>query len=162
VIAYFIILPTVADIIQIHDAVYKERLDLETKYKRGQLLKQTIANFEKVKPVSEKISSAFIIKNNELDFITALEKIATADNVTQNVHLAPQPQKTSEGVSYFPLNLEIDVSGEYINILKYLNDLELQTYQINISSIVLTGNSKDNSIDGKITGQVYSLVNGLK
>ena len=75
IVVYFIILPTIRDIKKISDAVYQERVDLEKKYLRGQLLKKTIQDFEKIKPQQEKLAAAFIKEGEELEFITALERM---------------------------------------------------------------------------------------
>ena len=48
-ITVFIIIPTISDIKKISNPIYLERVDLEKKYLRGQLLKKTVSNFEEIK-----------------------------------------------------------------------------------------------------------------
>ena len=49
-----VIWPTITDIRKISNAIYLERIDLEKKYLRGQLLRKTVDDFEKIKPTIEK------------------------------------------------------------------------------------------------------------
>ncbi|MAF13839.1 MAG: hypothetical protein CMI53_03030 [Parcubacteria group bacterium] len=135
IIIYFVILPTVNDIKSISDAVFNERLDLEKKYLRGQLLKETIENFEKIEPEKEKLTSIFIIEGEELEFITLLEKIAETYNLTQTLKLNTPDKSTN--VEYYTLSSQVSVNGEFIDVLKYLESLEQSNFYFNISSLAL-------------------------
>src|SRR3989338_5790437 len=86
-IVYFIILPTVKDIKKITASVYAERLDLEKKYLRGQLLKATVENFEKVKDQQPLLAGSFVAAGQELNFIQTLEKIANRHQIDQDLKL---------------------------------------------------------------------------
>ena len=155
IIIYFIILPTIKDIKKISDDVYTERVDLEKKYLRGQLLRKTIEDFEKIKPEKDKLTSVFIIEGEELNFITDLEKIASSYDLEQNLDL--QPNKNEINGFYYSLPLEIKIQGGFIEILKYLHDLDKLNYYINLSSITIntdTGGQKNNST---LKGEAYIL-----
>ena len=159
-IIYFIILPTIEDIETISNTVYLERVDLEKKYLRGQLLKKTIEDFEKMKPEQNKLTSICIIENKELDFITALETVAAQRNLDQDLQLQPlQISNGEDGV--YPLKLGIKTQGSFINILKYVKDLEKLPYYFNISSVDIIAASKDyqqyNAITIMLKGDVYAL-----
>lgn len=153
-IIYFIILPTINDIKQISDTIYAERVDLEKKYLRGQLLKTTINEFEAVKPAQEKLTSVFIIEGKELEFITALEKIATLWGLDQNLVL--QPVQAKSGFSYAQ-PLEIKVKGDFVKILRYLNDLEKTKYYFNITSLSLNNDNIGNNITADFQGNIFGL-----
>lgn len=156
---YFIILPTIQDIKKISDAVYAERVDLEKKYMRGQLLKKTLEDFEKIKPEKEKLASIFINPGKELEFITALEKIAGRYNLKQNIQLPTISEKIGEK-TYYPLPLEVVINGDFIEILKYLKDLERLNYYFNIASINISldeKNSEKKSVNAILNGKIYIL-----
>lgn len=153
-IIYFIILPTVNDIKQISNTIYAERVDLEKKYLRGQLLKTTIKEFEASKPSQEKLASVFISEGKELEFITALEKIAGVWGLEQNLSL--QPVETKSGFSYAQ-PLEIKIKGDFIKILKYLADLEKTKYYFNITSLSLDSNNGGNGVSADFQGKIFTL-----
>lgn len=163
-IVYLIILPTIKDIKKISDAVYAERIDLEKKYIRGQLLKKTLEDFEKVKPEKEKLASIFVNQGGELEFITALEKIAAGRGLEQNIQLQAATGKKNEK-NLYPLLLAVTVKGDFIEILKYLKDLEKINYYFNIFSLAIglaektSGNEAVNAI---LTGKIYILPAGQK
>lgn len=155
-IIYFIILPTMQDIKKISNDVYIERVDLEKKYLRGQLLKKTIEDFERIKPEEDKLNSVFIIEGEELKFITALEKIAIFHSLKQDIRL--QPNQDPGSGFYYTLPLEIMSRGEFVKILKYLQDLEKLNYYFNISSIVLSAdNQNDDAVTIILKGETYVL-----
>ncbi len=158
-IIYFVILPTIKDIRKISRAVYLERVDLEKKYLRGQLLRKTIDDFDKIKPDKEKLSSIFITVGEELKFITALEKIATQHNLEQEIKL--QQNKNEQTDSYYTLPLSITARGNFIEILKYLKELEKLNYYFNVFSLSASADSKNQGSKDvttfTLTGEVYSL-----
>lgn len=153
-VVYFIILPTIQDIKKISDGVYNERMDLEKKYLRGQLLKKTIENFEKVKPEKDRLSSIFIKEGEELKFITKLEEIAAFHNLKQDLGL----QAVKDGGSGFhSVPSGVSVQGEFINILKYLKDLQQLNYYFNIFSITINSAGEEDSITANLQGEIYAL-----
>lgn len=156
-IIYFIILPTIRDIKKMSDDIYAERVDLEKKYQRGQLLRKTVENFEKIKPEKDKLTSAFIIAGRELEFITTLENVASTHQLAQDIKFQ---RAQSEGVNTtFPSPLELTVSkGSFTKILQYLKDLERLNYYFNISSINMDVASKGQSQPvTTLRGNVYTL-----
>ena len=159
IISYFVVIPTINDIKKISNDVYLERLDLEKKYLKGQLLKKTMADFEKIQPEKNKLLGVFINEGKELDFITALEKISNQHNLEQTLKLG---SKQDQGSSlYYILPLEITIKGKFSNTLKYLRDLERLNYYYNINAIttsVAQKNSLDSEISSLIIGKIYILL----
>lgn len=155
-IIYFIILPTVNEIKRISNDIYLERVDLEKKYQRGQLLRVTIKNFETIKPKKSKLESVFINEGEELKFITSLEKIANDNNLNQEIKVQEKKIERQEN-NYYPLSLAISIRGEFINIMKYLQSLEKLNYYFNISAINIGADGQNKSILTNITGEIYVL-----
>lgn len=159
-IVYFIILPTIDDIRAISDAVYRERVDLEKKYQRGQLLNKTLENFEQVKEQRGKIGSAFIIEGDELSFITALEAIAEKNKLAQDIKL--DSKKVAESKNLFQSQkINVSLTGKYGGLRQYLYELELLPYMINIFDVTWTTPEKIQPADAILTmnldGKIYSL-----
>ncbi len=111
-VIYLVILPTIKDIRGINEDVYAERVDLEKKYLRGQLLRKTVEDFEKIRPEKDKLSSVFIPEKEELKFITDLEKIAANNNLLQIIGLE-QSKDAGEKGNFYPIPLRIKTSGEF-------------------------------------------------
>ncbi|MFA6254735.1 MAG: hypothetical protein WC675_01725 [Patescibacteria group bacterium] len=153
VISLVIILPITRDIKKIGDAIYKERVDLEKKYLRGQLLKKTVSDFEKIKPQKDRLNAIFIIEGEELKFVSRLEEIASLNNVRQTIELDTKNSEIQEGIKILPL--KITTQGNFVSIMKYLTDLEQLNYYFNIYSVRI-GTEKDliiATLDGKIFSQ---------
>ncbi len=155
-IYYFVILPTINDIKSISSSVYLERLDLEKKYLRGQLLKKTMEDFEKIKPEKKRLSRIFVKKGQELEFITALEKISSNHGLEQSLKLGANQNLTN---TYYPTRLEVSVKGEFIDFLKYLNNLEKFDYYYNIDSITISSDSQRGNtgdfVNSVIAGKIF-------
>lgn len=158
-IIFLIILPTIKDIQKINQTIYNERVDLERKYLRGQLLKNIMENFKKTKPYQNKILSIFIPEGEELKFITDLEEIAEKNNVSQVINLDSQKTKKIKGTNF--LSLRLVIKGELLPLLHYLRDLEKLNYYFNVSFINLITTSKEVGVESpeitmSLTGEVYS------
>jgi len=154
VIIVFIILPTVKDLRVISKAIYNERVDLEKKYLKGQLLKKTVEDFKKIKPGEERLDAIFIVKGNELTFIQLLEEMANDNEVSQELFL-----KKGQPAEELPsLPLEITIEGDYLNTLNYLNDLEQldQYFNIDIINISTFGVESKGTIKMTLEGKIYT------
>jgi len=149
-IIIFIIIPTIKDIREISQTIYNERVDLEKKYLKGQLMKKTLEDFEKIKSQEEKLFSIFVIKGQELAFITLLEDFANKNNIELKINL--KQIQTEAKISSIPL--ELSLSGNYLNTLKYLDDLERLNNYYGIKNIQIS------SYQQNIRGNVKLIVKG--
>jgi len=159
-IVYFIILPTVNDIQEISDAVYRERIDLEKKYQRGQLLNKTLENFEQVKAQRGKIGSAFIIEGSELLLVTSLETIAEKNSLAQEIRLDSKKVAESKNL-YQSQKINIALTGKYGDLRQYLHEIERMPYTVNVFDISWTTPEKIQPANAILTmtldGKIYSL-----
>jgi Tfp pilus assembly protein PilO len=117
------------------------------------LLKKTIDDFEKIKPEKEKLEKAFVVEGKELDLITILEKISDSHGLSQELSLQKNPNVEESRNFYYHLPLEVNLSGDFVNILKYFEDLEKINYYFNISTISIRNN--DGVITMKLIGEIY-------
>ncbi|MFH1192015.1 MAG: type 4a pilus biogenesis protein PilO [bacterium] len=137
-ITAFIIAPTMKNIKEISSKINNIRLDLEKKYDNRQNLRTVMSRFKKIKQSSEKFSNIYIEKNEELKLITALEGIATDNNLEQNINtfVYQNDDKTAKEKKN-ELDMQLQITGDYINIIKYFYDLRRLPYYINTKNIVI-------------------------
>jgi len=154
IIFYLIILPTVSEIRKISKAIYDERVDLEKKYLRGQLLKKTMEDFEMIKPKKNQLASVFLTLGQELNFITTLEKIAGENRLTPNIQLNINEIKEKDDIKEIPIILT--VQGNFIQTMDYLSSLERLNYYINLSSLKLTAGSPNEASGSNIITTILS------
>lgn len=150
-IAYFVIYPTLRDIQSISDSIKRERDDLELKYQRGQLLRQLVQDFDKVKDEKDKLNSIFIKSGKELEYVTLLENIATKYNLSQEIKISTKDIKSDASISTLPLI--ISLRGDYNQILKYLNEIEGLSFYFNINDI-------DAKLDRPQIGTIIMIISG--
>ena len=157
-IIMLVIIPTINDIRTISAAIFQERVDLEEKYLRGQLLKKTVSDFEKIKPQKDVLDSIFIHESDELAFISTLEDLSTENGVQQTLNLETRNIRENKGIKYFPL--KITVEGSFVQVMNYLSGLENLKYYFNISSINLSADRTE--IIANLEGTVFSKPKGLE
>lgn len=137
-IAVFIIFPTIKNIKNISSKINDIRLDLEKKYDNRQNLRTIMARFKKIEQSSEKFSDIYVKKNEELKLITTLEEIAAKNKLEQNINtLAYQNEEKKINGKENEIDIQLQLTGDYINIIKYLYDLRRLPYYINTKSIVI-------------------------
>lgn len=128
----FITYPSIKEIRSLNASIDAERIELEAQYVRGQTLKQTLKTYQEVKPNVGELDRVYLKRGQELAFITALEGTADSVHINQQLKLnSPDPQKQNE------LPIELTLSGELPNIIRYLAGLEALDYYIDINTIRL-------------------------
>jgi len=147
---FFLILPTINDIKAIESEITIQMVELEKKYQRGQSLKKLAEHLKMIETQLDKLDQVFIDKEDQLLFITTLENIADASQVTQKINLIAEPEM-EKGENYQKLPLQIFTQGDFVSQLKYLINLESLNYYINIKSLEL--NSAPSAGNGQNIGQ---------
>jgi Tfp pilus assembly protein PilO len=132
--AYFVVIPTIDDILKMNKEIEAERIDLENKYLKSKNLKKLSANFKKIEAQAEKLDQIFISPNRALEFITTMEEAANRNEISQKINLAGT-QNAEDGQTYKKIPLQIMVNGNFIKQLEYLADLETLKYYLNIKSL---------------------------
>ncbi|MFH1193801.1 MAG: hypothetical protein V1661_02300 [bacterium] len=144
VIFLFIIQPTIQDINAFNDRIQMEKVSLENKYTNRRNIKNIIADLkytaDNLAPLSEKI---IIPKGREVEFISGLEAIAKKNNVAQKISLLPAPVAGSGNKIAEKQNLTIVLSGNYIDSLKYISELEKSDLYIIVSSVNIFSGSTE-------------------
>lgn len=127
------------------DIVIKERASIVEKQSRERNIVGLTKELEEIEPNIENFDLVFINEENQLDFITAIENIATINEVFQKLEIVP-PEKLSKD-KYLKVPMTLTAQGELQSIYKYLKDLESFSYQLNIEKIDI--NSKGTNSEDK-------------
>ena len=159
-VIFLIILPTMHDIERISDDVYREITDLERKWERGQRLRETISDFEKIKAERSPLIKSFIVTGRELEFITALEALATNRGLTQHIQLQFEQVVPQAGFEEVPITITLE--GRFNAIMQYLEDLERLTYYVTTTSFNFTAGTPGSTtartnITVTLVGKAYRL-----
>lgn len=134
IVSVLIIYPAIANIRNFNTEIYNQRLEIETRYLLSHGPGRDI-NINKIREEEAKLSSIFIKKDQELEFITSLENAAQANNLEQQIKLQPINKETTALIQSAPM--QISLKGSFRDILQYLQSLEKLSYYININSINL-------------------------
>lgn len=158
-IIYFMVLPTINDIKEMGRKIESEKMDLEEKYQKGQSLKRLAEDIRKIEPLIEKLDQIYINKNDSLELITTLEKIANKNNINQKINLVDA--QNTENQYYQKMPIQLSTNGSFINQMKYLTNLESSKYYINIQSLEISptiqnsNSTETNSIKMLIFADTY-------
>ncbi len=144
-LGYFIILPSRSAIIRAKNIIENRRQSLEQKYTRGQDISLLAKNIEKISLEAKNLNKIFIVRGQELQFITALEAVAEQNNINQTIHMSPPQAKADEPTAaYQTTDLQLAVAGKFSHLMKYLNDLEKLDYLINITAVDISKKTQPN------------------
>ncbi len=144
-ILFFIVIPTIHDILDMGQKIEEQRIDLEKKYIKGQNLRQLTTNLNKINSQLSKLEQIFISENRELEFITTLEGVANKNSVNQKINLGVQ--EDMPGYDYKKMTLQLLLQGNFTNIMNYLIGLESLEYYVNVKNIELTIGSLKQTLD---------------
>lgn len=147
----FIMLRTVFDIKKISGSIMQERISLEKRYKRGQIINKIK---KRIKELNEEVGKNFNIfinleKNEEIELIQALETIAQNNNLALTKEFNIDKKKNT-------LLLNLKLNGDFVNIFKFINQLEQSRYYIDINGFSIQNNArtvKDGAGFGQVSAQ---------
>ena len=91
------------------------------------------------------IESNFMKKGEELDLIKLLELIALENGVTQTI--SPSSPKETPKDSFDIMILRLNITGNFKNVLNYVQSIESSKYYININSINIVKTQQQSSRD---------------
>jgi len=154
-VLFIVFVPAIKDINYISHSIILEKEDLESKYQRGLLLKKIKNTLHGMQEEKITIDQLYIEMGKELEFVDAIEKEASKNNISLTLQLNTKDIVTNRNIQILPIGMIL--KGDFIQILSYLYELEKQSYYLNISSIDITNTSggKDN-INISLAGKLYS------
>lgn len=134
VIFFFIIVPAVRNIKETANEIYELRIYLEKKYQDSLKTRLTKKKLEQIKQNSTNLSAYLFNVKDALKLIQTLETTASNNKVGQKINYSNldkiKPQTK--------VKIDLTISGQYINVLNYLQAIETMAYFANIESIRLT------------------------
>ncbi len=134
-VVVFLVAPALAEIRLINRQVYEERVRLEKLYVRGQLQKKVRDTFNNVKDELKFLDSILLKENQELQYITALERSAALSGVALEISIGAAKRVPDQTFSTLRLNFE--VSGEWTGIMNWLDRVEALPYYTNIRDLAV-------------------------
>ncbi len=131
-IVLFLLLPSAKKIKTLNFNTYQQRVALEKLFIRGKSLKKAKENYEAVKKQISLLEEVYIKEGSEIDFITRLEDIAKKSDVEQVLNINKDELDKKSKDKYKTVNININLKGEYKQILTYLDKLQQEDYYVNI------------------------------
>lgn len=128
-----IIFPNYRSIKKINQQIADLRSNLEIKYERAKHLHQSQVHLADVQKITKEWNKKFLKKGDEIKLITSLENLAEELNLQQTLSLGSVYQPLKNG--FLSLDLNSTISGEYKNILRYIDTLQNQVSSLAINEI---------------------------
>jgi len=133
-ISFLVIIPTVNNIKETAKEIYELRTYLEKKYQDSLKTRLTKKKLEQIKQNSADLPAYLFNAVDTLKLIQILETTAANNKVSQKINYSNldkiKPQTK--------IKIDLTISGQYLNILNYVQALESMTYFVNIENIRLT------------------------
>ena len=136
----FILLPTINAITNLQREILTKKIELEETLVKEQNMSKLNEKIKKIEPKLAEFNSIYIHENEELEFITALEELALANNVKQTLGLLTESAASEGEHKKIPLN--IAAVGNFFNITNYLAELESLDYYISVEGFDLSSGNK--------------------
>ncbi|NQV13574.1 MAG: hypothetical protein HQ530_04730 [Parcubacteria group bacterium] len=154
-ITVFLVVPLVRDTYSLADNLKQKKTELAAAEAKGNNLKKIKDDQEEVEVILKKLSQSLLARDNTLDFILPLEKIADKNNIKQTIDIVnkepdEKDSKKKEGssyvleeTSYLPVN--INLRGEFKNIASYVLDLESIGIYTDVANITINAKKSTSS-----------------
>jgi len=126
--------PSIAAIKNVSEQIYQQRIELEQLYQNGQVLKQTLREYEEIKSAIPTLNRVYLTSGNELDFITTLEEAAAVSGVSYDIKLtANDPKKPTNQLQY-----QLQTESDLKEFIRYLAQLESLDFYVNVNTLRLS------------------------
>lgn len=130
IIIFGVFLPTVSYIKTTTDETDRLRTYLEQKYEQSLRYRVTRNKVKEIKASSLDFTSHIFKKGQELALITYMENMAAKYNLNQSIISSNLDKITNNRI-----NIDLNISGDYIKIFKYLSEIEASDYFFNIERL---------------------------
>ena len=122
---------------------------------QGLNLKKIKESIKQVESNIDGINGALIEPGQELEFVRALETIARNNQIKMEINSDFIGSKMSKEVQQIPIKLNL--TGNYQQIVQFLQDIESLPYYYNIDSLVANSRTTASGINiiSQVTGNTY-------
>lgn len=130
---------------------------------RNEVITKLLTDYQNVKGYDQRIRGALLTVSNILEFVGALESLASKDNVVQAAHF-DNPVQMAETIGEPPrplyqINFTLAIQGNIFILLQYIADIERLPYFMKINSISLVAQSPlgwVNTSNISVSGTLYT------
>lgn len=129
-------IPTTRAILTRHSEIQSALELMEQQYQTAQKSKRTLRELSTVLDRITPFSTAYLKTENERQFITDMESLATKYNVTQTFSI--EPSKAPNNIRGNAYALSVRAQGTYTNLVTYLHALQQQPITISINTVELS------------------------
>lgn len=139
-IIFLIILPTVNYINSLKKNIQITETEIEESYQRISLLKNSINQVNEIKNKVEPFYFLTLNEGEELIIIKELERLALENNILQSLDVNFNKNSNNQDglVSSAHYVFKIKISGKFIDLLNYLDDLEELPYYFLIDQMSIS------------------------
>lgn len=110
---------------------------------RNRVIAGLATDFGRIRDAKPAVAAALPPSSNILEFVGALESMASKDSITQSVHFeGPTVSNLSFGsppVAIDTVGFSLALSGNIFTFIQYLKDIEKLPYAVKIDSISIAG-----------------------
>lgn len=131
-----IIWPSMKQIRETSEGIYKEYQFLEERSLRGKNMRQARKEYEELAVRLPELRTLAIEPGEELKFITDLEALAATHNLTETINL--DIDNRAAAGDYFTVPVELTLRGSYRDIIKFTAALESMPIITSFTSFALT------------------------
>jgi len=127
--------PYFSNLREINTKLSIEATDLETAYNQRQSHQRASNRYQEISQRIPTYNELFLKQGDELTLIQELESLAASNNLLQKISLSQSIKERN--LIIYQLDLHLSLSGEYFNIINYLNELKNFKYKLTISMLDL-------------------------
>lgn len=127
--------PYFSNLKEINSRLSQEAINLETAYNQRHSHQRALNRYQEISKEIPSYEELFIIQGNELELIQNLEKLAEQNDLKQEIALSQTIQ--DKNLKIYQLGLRLSISGNYFDIINYLNDIKEFGYKLTISMLDL-------------------------
>ena len=100
-----------------------------------------------------KLQTSFVTARDPLPFINRLENLATTRNVTLALQIQ-EPALERDHTGMTAVETKLMITGDYVNVLEYINDVMAEPTYINITQLAI---GEDSDAAGQTTATLQTL-----
>lgn len=143
-ILFFVIIPTVREIMLLEQHVTETQQFLENQYERTKSMRKSIVRLPEIEAAVKGFSLATIRRGEELSVITTIETIAELHHINQTLDVTARPGESSVTFSFV-------AQGTFQDLAQYIRALEVLPYYVFIDQLHFENrNPKTGDVDNPL------------
>ena len=144
----FFVVPSARDIMTLQRDIADKREQLENLRKSGKSYKTIIEDYEYIKSDLPQLEAVTLKRGQELEFITSIEESASETQLTHELIFDTTLLQGETNKDFQEIPITINLTGQFENMLVFLERIETKDYYLNITSLRLTPITTQNRIQG--------------